>query len=99
MPSMSAVGNRRPTLSTTMRSSYSTTVMFLPISPSPPRGRTRSFDAPTTRARAAEHVRAGVEADRVGGDAERVVDVLERRVDLGAALGLGDHAAHLVADD
>src|SRR6202020_3001571 len=43
MPSMSAVGKRRPVSTTTMRSSYSTTVMFLPISPRPPSGRTRSF--------------------------------------------------------
>src|SRR5579875_3595343 len=41
MPSMSAVGKRRPTSTTTRRSSYSNTVMFLPISPSPPRGMTR----------------------------------------------------------
>src|SRR3954468_23679080 len=41
MPTISAVGKRRPTSTTTMRSSYSTTVMFLPISPRPPRGRTR----------------------------------------------------------
>src|ERR1044072_6542384 len=43
MPSMSAVGKRRPVSTTMMRSSYSTTVMFLPISPRPPRGRTRSL--------------------------------------------------------
>src|SRR3954449_4285006 len=42
MPIISAVGKRRPTSTTTIRSSYSTTVMFLPISPSPPRGRTRN---------------------------------------------------------
>src|SRR3954449_11973207 len=40
MPIMSAVGKRSPTSTTTMRPSYSTTVMFLPISPSPPSGRT-----------------------------------------------------------
>src|SRR3954469_19191963 len=42
MPIISAVGKRRPTSTTTIRSSYSTTVMFLPISPSPPRGMTRN---------------------------------------------------------
>src|SRR4051794_36137335 len=41
IPTISAVGKRRPTSTTTMRPSYSMTVMFLPISPSPPRGRTR----------------------------------------------------------
>src|SRR4051812_43518168 len=45
MPSISAVGKRSPTSTTTMRSSYSRTIMFLPISPSPPRGRTRSVPA------------------------------------------------------
>src|SRR5438309_3650556 len=43
MPSMSAVGKRRPVSTTTIRSSYSTTIMFLPISPRPPSGRTRSL--------------------------------------------------------
>src|SRR5919204_2232088 len=42
MPTISAVGKRRPVSTMTMRSSSSNTVMFLPISPSPPRGRTRS---------------------------------------------------------
>src|SRR3989337_831805 len=42
-PSISASGNMRPT-STTMRSSpYSKTIMLFPISPSPPRGMTRSL--------------------------------------------------------
>src|ERR1041384_7687732 len=45
MPSISAVGNIRPVSTTTMRPSYSTTVMFLPISPNPPSGSTRSFGA------------------------------------------------------
>src|SRR5579875_3021578 len=48
IPSMSAVGNRSPVSTTTIRSSYSTTVMFLPISPSPPRGRTRKFPLTST---------------------------------------------------
>ena len=43
MPTISGVGNRRPRSTTTIRPSYSTTVMFLPISPSPPSGRTRSL--------------------------------------------------------
>src|SRR5436305_4878094 len=38
---MSVVGNRSPVSTTTIRPSYSTTVMFLPISPTPPSGRTR----------------------------------------------------------
>jgi hypothetical protein len=37
-----AVGNRTPQSITTIRPSYSITDMFLPISPSPPSGRTRS---------------------------------------------------------
>src|SRR3954447_11842394 len=41
MPSWSGVGNISPVSTTTIAPSYSTTVMFLPISPSPPRGRTR----------------------------------------------------------
>src|SRR5436190_4405538 len=143
MPIMSAVGNRRPTSTTTIRSSYSTTVMFLPISPSPPSGRTRKGvtlrlppvgalddDAgpPARRNRSAspssrggdleqpmalehrphrlllplvglderqaqaadavaEHVQRGLDADRVGGQEQRLVDVPQGGVDLGAALG------------
>src|SRR3954454_920775 len=45
MPTISAVGKRSPTSTTTMLSSYSRTIMFLPISPSPPSGRTRSDGA------------------------------------------------------
>src|SRR5712692_8128086 len=41
MPSWSGVGNMRPVSTTTIVPPYSTTVMFLPISPSPPSGRTR----------------------------------------------------------
>src|SRR3954452_19193546 len=41
MPTISAVGKRSPTSTTTIESSYSRTIMFLPISPSPPSGRTR----------------------------------------------------------
>src|ERR687893_668194 len=43
MPIISGVGKRRPVSTTTIRPSYSTTVMFLPISPTPPSGRTRSL--------------------------------------------------------
>src|ERR1019366_2338838 len=43
IPSMSVVGNRSPVSTTTIRPSYSTTIMFLPISPRPPSGRTRSL--------------------------------------------------------
>src|SRR3954470_12782002 len=42
MPSWSGVGKASPVSTTTSRPSYSRTVMFLPISPRPPRGRTRS---------------------------------------------------------
>src|SRR6059058_6187575 len=42
MPSWSGVGNISPLSTTTIEPSYSTTVMFLPISPRPPSGRTRS---------------------------------------------------------
>src|SRR5512139_3684858 len=45
MPNWSGVGNIRPVSTTTIRPSYSTTVMFLPISPSPPSGRTRRVPA------------------------------------------------------
>ena len=49
MPIISAVGKRRPQSTTTIRPSYSTTVMFLPISPTPPSGRTRSLPSLTAR--------------------------------------------------
>ena len=125
-PSGSAGRRRRPR----SRPSYSTTVMFLPISPSPPSGRTRSLPLLTWRrpraargARAwrgprpppprtastsgsrrpahadAHHVQRGLRADRVGGDEQRLVDVLQRGVDLRPVVGLVDHAAHLVAHD
>src|SRR4051795_2277094 len=42
MPSISLVGNIRPVSTTTISPSYSTTVMFLPISPRPPSGRMRT---------------------------------------------------------
>src|ERR1700756_3235742 len=45
MPTISGVGKRRPTSTTTILPPYSTTVMFLPISPRPPSGSTRSFSA------------------------------------------------------
>src|SRR3954470_8801129 len=41
MPSWSGVGNISPVSTTAIEPSYSTTVMFFPISPSPPSGRTR----------------------------------------------------------
>ena len=47
----------------------------------------------------AEHVQGGLDRDRVGGDAHRLPDVLQARVDLGPLVGLVDHPAHLVADD
>src|SRR5512132_685040 len=116
MPTISAVGKRRPTSTTTMRSSYSKTVMFLPISPSPPRGRTRSLEFAILGSgglqqpvalehhadggllvlvglderqaqpadAVAEHVQRGLHRDRVGGDAHRLPDVLQARIDVGA---------------
>src|SRR2546423_13970024 len=41
IPSWSGVGNISPVSTTTIAPPYSTTIMFLPISPSPPSGRTR----------------------------------------------------------
>src|SRR4051794_1400640 len=41
MPSWSGVGNISPLSTTTIAPPYSTTIMFLPISPRPPSGRTR----------------------------------------------------------
>src|SRR5512144_88629 len=43
MPSMSAVGNISPVSTITIRPSASIAVMFLPISPSPPRGTIRTL--------------------------------------------------------
>src|SRR5664280_85795 len=42
MPNISSSGNIRPQSMTTMSSPYSNTYMFLPISPTPPRGMMRS---------------------------------------------------------
>src|SRR3954449_7521100 len=41
IPSWSGVGNMSPVSTTTIVPPYSTTVMFFPISPRPPSGRTR----------------------------------------------------------
>src|SRR5207244_8505033 len=41
IPSWSGVGNISPVSTTTIPPPYSTTIMFLPISPRPPSGRTR----------------------------------------------------------
>src|SRR6478672_2140427 len=59
MPSISIVGNIRPVSTTTMRSSYSTTVMFFPISPSPPSGRTRSLPVKPLLLRRGRHEPVG----------------------------------------
>ena len=50
-PICSGPGNVTPESITTMRPSYSTTYMFLPISPTPPRGMMRSVDASVMRPR------------------------------------------------
>src|ERR687894_20418 len=76
MPSMSAVGKRRPVSTTTRRPSYSTTVMFLPISPRPPSGRTRRAPPFTSRSRSHR--------------AQEAV-ALERNADLGQLLVGGQH--------
>ena len=46
IPSMSSSGNARPQSTTTMLSSYSKAVMFIPICSSPPSGITFSLDVP-----------------------------------------------------
>src|SRR3954449_2459683 len=152
MPIISAVGKRSPQSTTTIRPSYSTTVRFLPISPTPPSGRTRR--APLTgdqcpsgaeRGRrslkaslrgcsrrrdlleqsvprergphrrelvlvavgdgqpgaadlVAEHRERGLGRRRTVGDEQDLVDLAQRGVDLGPALGLVEQPAHLVAD-
>ncbi len=47
----------------------------------------------------AEQVQRRLRARRAGRHEQRLVDVAQRGVDLGAVLGLVDHPAHLVADD
>src|SRR3954447_20682766 len=54
IPSMSAVGNISPVSTITIRPSASTAVMFLPISPSPPSGRMRTFELKRSARRARE---------------------------------------------
>ena len=64
MPSISAVGNIRPVSTITIRPSYSTTVMFLPISPSPPRGRIRTEEPKLGGARRQQALRLERRAHR-----------------------------------
>src|SRR5947209_2151339 len=101
IPSMSAVGKRRPVSTTTIRPSYSTTVMFLPISPRPPSGRTRSLEL-LTRARSADRqadqVERRLDGARPGADAHVAVGVAQPRVDLTPVLRLVHHAPHLGAE-
>src|SRR5436853_494238 len=88
----------RPVSTTTMLPSYSTTVMFLPISPSPPSGRTRSrpeLTAPwppavpgscgrAARERAQEVVVARIQRERrLVDDAAGLVDVVVCLLDRG----------------
>jgi len=42
-PSMSSLGNMSPASMTTMSSPHSSTIMFLPICPRPPRGMSRKL--------------------------------------------------------
>src|SRR3954471_8296249 len=156
MPIISAVGKRSPQSTTTSLPSYSTTLRFLPISPTPPSGSTRMAPLiasrpgespsgrllPATRARSAsrrrsprvdllqqpvasqrgadvlalgvvalhereperarvvaEHAQRRLDGRRAGGDEHRRVDLLQRRVELRARLGLLVHPAHLRAGD
>ena len=46
-----------------------------------------------------EHLQRGLDRRRAGGDEHRRVDLLQRRVDLRARVGLVVHPAHLVPDD
>ncbi len=57
MPSISAVGNISPVSTTTIRPWCSTTVMFFPISPSPPRGVIRTGELKLGRARSQQPAR------------------------------------------
>jgi hypothetical protein len=84
--------------------------MFLPISPRPPSGRTRSpddrelglveLDVGKSRPADAHADEVQRRLDRAcrRRDREVTVDVAERGVDLVPALGLVDHAAHLVGE-
>src|ERR671917_465488 len=98
MPSWSGAGKRRPVSTTTIRPSYSRTVMFLPISPSPPSGRTRrvplNYLDPLEQSVGLER---GVDLRPLllGGVDQRQ----EALVDLPATLRLVDHAPHLGADE
>src|SRR3954447_22925374 len=92
MPSISAVGKRRPVSTTTIRPSSSTTVMFLPISPSPPRGRTRmvpSFMRPREV--------AGFRDRSLGGSQQPVA--LEGLADGGGLILVGRHQRQAQAAD
>src|SRR6476661_8557776 len=90
MPSWSGVGNARPVSTTIIRPSYSRTVMFLPISPNPPRGRTRSVPLKP---------RSATRDVRERRDRERVHDVHDVLLDRAAVLGLVDDPAHLATHE
>ena len=45
----------------------------------------------------ADHVQGGLDGDRVGGHGQRLVEVAQAGLDLGAVLGLVDHPPHLAA--
>src|SRR5215216_1012776 len=85
MPSWSGAGNISPVSTTTIRPPYSTTIMFLPISPSPPSGRTRSVIA-----HAAGDARCAAFAFRSSHRGEQVV-TLERLADHRPLLVRGLH--------
>src|SRR5215218_4301251 len=94
MPSISAVGNISPVSTTRSRPSHSTTVMFLPISPSPPSGRIR-----TGEVNSGETAGGGAALRGAARDEEAVQ--LERGANLRPLLlGGRDHRqAHVALDD
>src|SRR5438552_8952079 len=94
---MSVVGNISPVSTTTIRPSCSTVVMFLPISPSPPSGRTRSGAVNRRCPRLAPGARAL--AGRAPGDQEAMP--LQRRPDCDPLLLTGGNhrQPHVALDD
>src|SRR4051795_2321524 len=88
---MSVVGNISPVSTTTIRPSCSTAVMFLPISPSPPSGRTLSRAVKRRRPRPAPGATScDVPLCRAAGDEEALA--LERGPHRGALVLAGrDH--------
>src|SRR5436190_24182146 len=99
IPSISVVGNINPASTTTIRLPSSTTVMFLPISPSPPRGRMRTGPVIGRPRRPARRAALPDAALARAGDQEAAP--LERGPDRGSLLlARGDHReAQMPLDD